>query len=124
MSQLSLAAARLLAGITAGITAAIAAAIVAAAAPPVQAADANAGKTRAAQCAACHGPDGIAVLPEAPNLAGQVEGYLVKSLKDYRSGARKHEQMGVMAKGLSDRDIENLAAYYHQLPAGGRGAAR
>lgn len=88
------------------------------------AADANAGKARAAQCAACHGPDGIAVLPEAPNLAGQVEGYLVKSLKEYRSGARKHEQMGVMAKGLSDRDIENLAAYYHQLPAGGRGAAR
>ncbi len=86
--------------------------------------EANAGKSRAAQCAACHGPDGIAVLPEAPNLAGQVEGYLVKSLKEYRSGARKHEQMGVMAKGLSDRDIENLAAYYHQLPAGGRGAAR
>ncbi len=94
------------------------------AALPVQAADANAGKARAAQCAACHGPDGIAVLPEAPNLAGQVEGYLVKTLKDYRSGARKHEQMGVMAKGLSDRDIENLAAYYHQLPAGGQGAAR
>ncbi len=75
-------------------------------------------------CAACHGADGIAVLPEAPNLAGQVEGYLVKTLKDYRSGARKHEQMSVMAKTLSDRDIENLAAYYHQLPAGGRGAAR
>ncbi len=91
--------------------------------PAVQAADVNAGKARAAQCAACHGPDGIAVLPEAPNIAGQVEGYLVKALKDYRSGARKQEQMSVMAKGLSDRDIENLAAYYHQLPAGGKGAA-
>ncbi len=93
-------------------------------APAANAADANAGKTRAAQCAACHGPDGIAVLPEAPNLAGQVEGYLVKSLKDFRSGARKQEQMSVMAKTLSDRDIENLAAWYHQLPAGGQGAAR
>ena len=92
--------------------------------PTATAADANAGKTRAAQCAACHGPDGIAVLPEAPNLAGQVEGYLVKSLKDFRSGARKQEQMSVMAKTLSDRDIENLAAWYHQLPAGGQGAAR
>lgn len=92
--------------------------------PPTQAADANAGKTKAAQCAACHGPNGIAVLPEAPNLAGQVEGYLIKSLKDYRSGARRHEQMSVMAKGLSDRDIENLAAHYHQLPAGGQGAER
>ncbi len=118
MSPLSCVAARLLAGLTPAIVA------VFATAPPAQAADANAGKTRAAQCAACHGPAGIAVLPEAPNLAGQVEGYLVKSLKDYRSGARKHEQMGVMAKGLSDRDIENLAAFYHQLPAGGQGAAR
>ncbi len=116
MSPPSRAVARLLAG--------MAAAGVVLATPLGQAADANAGKTRAAQCAACHGPDGIAVLPEAPNLAGQVEGYLVKSLKDYRSGVRKHEQMGVMAKGLSDRDIENLAAYYHQLPAGGHGAAR
>ncbi len=91
--------------------------------PAARAADVNAGKARAAQCAACHGPDGIAVLPEAPNIAGQVEGYLVKALKDYRSGARKQEQMSVMAKGLSDRDIENLAAYYHQLPAGGQGVA-
>ncbi len=122
MSQLSCTAARLLAGMAPAIVVAMVATVVAA--PPAQAADANAGKTRAAQCAACHGPDGIAVLPEAPNLAGQVEGYLVKSLKDYRIGARKHEQMGVMAKALSDRDIENLAAFYHQLPAGGQGAAR
>ncbi len=123
MRQLACAAARLPAGMAAAILAFIVTTVVATA-PPAQAADANAGKTKAAQCAACHGPDGIAVLPEAPNLAGQVEGYLVKTLKDYRSGARKHEQMGVMAKGLSDRDIENLAAYYHQLPAGGQGAAR
>ena len=106
------------------LLAAVAAGIALAGVPEVRAADAGAGKARAAQCAACHGPDGLAVLPEAPNLAGQVEGYLVKSLKDYRSGARKHEQMSVMAKGLADRDIENLAAYYHQLPAGGQGAAR
>lgn len=83
------------------------------------AADPAAGKAKAAQCAACHGANGIAVLPDAPNLAGQNEIYLVKSLKDYRSGARKHEQMSVMAKGLSDRDIENLAAHYNRMPAGG-----
>ncbi len=117
-------ASRLLAGLAVAVVAVILTTVVITIAPAAQAADANAGKTKAAQCAACHGPDGIAVLPEAPNLAGQVEGYLVKTLKDYRSGARKHEQMGVMARGLSDRDIDNLAAYYHQLPAGGQGAAR
>lgn len=84
------------------------------------AADAAAGKARSAQCAACHGANGIAVLPEAPNLAGQVEVYLVKALRDYRSGARKHEQMTLMAKPLSDKDIDNLAAYYSSLPAGGK----
>ena len=82
-------------------------------------ADAAAGKARAAQCATCHGANGIAVQPDAPNLAGQVETYLAKALKDYRSGARRHEQMSVMAKGLSDKEIESLAAYYNGLPAGG-----
>ena len=83
------------------------------------AADVAAGKARAAQCAACHGANGIAVQPETPNLAGQVEAYLAKALKDYRSGARKHEQMTLMAKPLSDREIANLAAYFNSLPAGG-----
>lgn len=83
------------------------------------AADPAAGKAKAAQCAACHGANGMAVLPDAPNLAGQTEIYLVKALKDYRSGARKHEQMSVMAKGLSDKDIDNLAAYYNRMPACG-----
>ncbi|MCM0044347.1 MAG: cytochrome c [Burkholderiaceae bacterium] len=86
------------------------------------AADPAAGKAKAAQCAACHGANGIAVLPDAPHLAGQNEIYLVKALKDYRSGARKHEQMSVMAKGLSDKDIDNLAAWYNRMPPGG-GAA-
>lgn len=89
--------------------------------PAALAADPAAGKAKAAQCAACHGANGIAVLPDAPNLAGQNEIYLVKALKDYRSGARKHEQMSVMAKGLSDKDIDNLAAYYNRMPHGGGG---
>lgn len=87
--------------------------------PAALAADPAAGKAKAAQCAACHGANGIAVMPDAPNLAGQNEMYLAKALRDYRSGARKHEQMAVMAKGLSDKDIENLAAYYNRMPAGG-----
>ncbi len=102
--------------------AAAAALLLMAAGTPVQAADPAAARSKAVQCAACHGADGVAVLPDAPNLAGQNALYLAKALKDYRSGARKHEQMNVMAKGLSDRDIENLAAYYHRMPPGGEGS--
>jgi cytochrome c553 len=77
--------------------------------------DIQAGRAKATQCAACHGLDGMSKLPEAPNLAGQTEEYLVKALNDFRSGARQNEMMTVMAKTLSDKDVANLAAYYHSL---------
>jgi cytochrome c553 len=77
--------------------------------------DIKAGRAKAAQCAACHGIDGMSKLPEAPNLAGQTEEYLVKALNDFRSGERKNEMMTMMAKTLSDTDVANLAAYYHSL---------
>ena len=80
------------------------------------AADAQAGRAKAVQCQACHGLDGKSKLPEAPNLAGQVEQYLAKALKDYKTGARKDEMMTMMAKPLSDADIANLAAFYSSLP--------
>src|SRR5690348_6883687 len=43
-----------------------------------------AGRQKALQCQACHGLDGQAKIPDAPNLAGQTEIYLAKSMKDYR----------------------------------------
>ncbi|MBF9234397.1 c-type cytochrome [Microvirga alba] len=76
------------------------------------AADAQTGRDKVIVCQACHGMDGLSKTPEAPNLAGQVEGYLVKTLNDYRSGARKNESMNIVAKDLSDEDIANAAAYY------------
>lgn len=82
---------------------------------PALAADAQAGRTKAMQCQACHGLDGKSKLPEAPHLAGQVEQYLVKALKDYKTGARKDEMMTMMARPLSDADIANLAAFYSGL---------
>ncbi|BAN26967.1 c-type cytochrome [Caballeronia insecticola] len=77
--------------------------------------DIKAGRAKATACAACHGIDGMSKLPEAPNLAGQTEEYLVKALNDFRSGERKNEMMSMMAKTLSDADVANLAAYYHSL---------
>ena len=72
----------------------------------------GAAPAKAAQCFACHGSDGIAKMPDAPNLAGQNESYLVKALHDFKSGHRENEMMSLMAKPLSDEDIQQLAAYF------------
>lgn len=80
-----------------------------------QAASPAAGRAKAQMCATCHGPLGLASAPDAPNLAGQSEIYLAAQLRAYRSGARRHEVMAVMAKGLSDEDIANLAAWYASI---------
>ncbi|MEO3864636.1 c-type cytochrome [Rheinheimera fenheensis] len=85
----------------------------------VAAADVNAGKAKAAVCAACHGANGISVIPDYPNLAGQKVRYLEASIKAYRDGERKNAIMSPMASGLSDTDIANIAAFYASLPAGG-----
>lgn len=90
--------------------------LAAAAAPlPAAAADAAAGKAKAMQCAVCHGPTGISSAPDAPNLAGQPAIYVAAQLKAYRSGERKHEVMAVMAKPLTDADIDNLAAWFASI---------
>ena len=80
-----------------------------------QAADVAAGKAKAATCAGCHGVNGISSVPMYPNLAGQKAQYIVKQLKDFKSGARKDPIMGGMAAPLTDADMENLAAYYESL---------
>ncbi len=63
-------------------------------------------------CVACHGSDGIGILPEYPNLAGQHADYIEQALKAYRAGQRKNPVMGGMATALTDADIAALARYY------------
>ncbi len=77
--------------------------------------DIAAGKARSVTCAACHGANGISPNDIWPNLAGQKKGYLVKQIKAFRDGDRKDPAMTPMAMGLSDQDIENLAAFYASL---------
>ena len=84
-------------------------------AAPVGAGDAAAGRQKAANCATCHGAVGLSTLPNAPNLAGQPEIYLVEQLRAYRSGKRVNEVMSVVARPLSDRDIEDLAAWFGSI---------
>jgi cytochrome c553 len=92
------------------------AAMLIAAQPAAADGDSKAGRRKALQCQTCHGLDGQSKLPEAPNLAGQNDVYLVKALRDYRDGARRNEMMSLVVRNLKDEDIADLAAYYAAIP--------
>lgn len=83
--------------------------------PAAMARDAQAGRAKSQVCMVCHGPVGISTAPDAPNLAGQPALYVAAQLKAYRSGDRRHEVMAVIAKMLSDQDIDNLAEWYASI---------
>ena len=74
--------------------------------------DPKAGRKQAAKCQVCHGYDGLGKNPEVPHIAGESDIYLIRQLRAFRSGKRTHPQMSIVAKGLSDQDISDLAAYY------------
>jgi cytochrome c553 len=86
-----------------------------AAAAPVQAADAASGRAKANGCVACHGALGLSTLPNAPHLAGQPAIYVAEQLRQYRSGKRQNEVMAVIAKPLTDREIDDLAAWFESI---------
>jgi cytochrome c553 len=77
--------------------------------------DVKAGRTKALMCQACHGLDGLSKTPDAPNIAAQIEPYIVAQLQAYKSGTRKNDAMSVIAPSLSDTDIEDLAAYFSAI---------
>lgn len=80
---------------------------------PALAGDAAAGRAKAQTlCQNCHGVDGVAVLPGAANLSGQQKEYLREQLRAFRAGNRQNPQMSVIAKMLTDVDIENLSEWY------------
>ena len=80
------------------------------------AADPAAGKKLAqGTCAVCHGLDGIAKNPDAPHLAAENVQYLLRQLKAFKTGERKHEQMSIIAEGMSDDDMANAAAWYSSI---------
>lgn len=84
---------------------------------PSHAADIDAGKSKAAACMGCHGSEGISSSAMWPNLAGQSVAYLQTQLKNFKSGQRDNPTMKGIVAGLSDDDIQNLAAYFAGLPA-------
>ncbi len=66
-------------------------------------------------CTMCHGDNGLSKMPGTPSLAGQPEIYLASQLKQFRDGQRHHEQMSVIAKPLSNDDIEKVSAWFAQF---------
>ena len=99
-------------GIVRSFVAVLAVCLFSAGALAQAAGDVKAGQQKAQMCQGCHAADGNSLIPMYPKLAGQNAPYLVKQLKDFKSGARKDPVMSPMAMPLSDADMENLAAYY------------
>ena len=79
---------------------------------PAVPADAEAGRAKAQVCAACHGADGNSDNPQWPSLAAQPAQFIATSLFMFREGNRKDALMSPMAKGLSNADMGDLAAYF------------
>jgi cytochrome c553 len=77
--------------------------------------DVEAGRKLVGKCAVCHGKDGVSKNPDAPNLSGQIERYLLKSLLAFKVGERSNEQMAVVVQTLEEEDMANLAAYYASI---------
>jgi cytochrome c553 len=101
----------------------IIAALAAALATTAQAAgDPAAGRQKNFQCMGCHGiPGWKTAFPEVyqvPKLGGQHAAYIVSALKQYKAGDRDHATMRSIAAGLSEQDMEDIAAYYAQSAGG------
>lgn len=76
-----------------------------------------------ANCARCHGEDGLGRQGTAPKLAGQSEPYLRASLAAYANGRRQSGFMEPVAAALTPEQRAELAAYFASLPPFGGDAA-
>ena len=74
--------------------------------------DITAGRTVMVKCQSCHGKDGLAIEYWAPNIAGQKQDYLVRSLMFYKVGERKSRMMSGVVESLSYEEMDNVSAYY------------
>lgn len=69
-----------------------------------------------ADCAPCHGDEGVAKDVEVPNLAGQRETYLYNQLVAFHRGKRPHKEMRLMSRHMSEKEMRAIAQYYSSLP--------
>jgi cytochrome c553 len=86
-------------------------------APPLSSAVAQTPDQKAQLCSACHGDNGVPQQKTTPVIWGQQLGYLYLELRDYKSGARKNDQMSAVAATLERDDMMALAEYFSQKPS-------
>ncbi|HZW59849.1 MAG TPA: cytochrome c [Woeseiaceae bacterium] len=94
--------------------AAVAVVVTASARPAAAAGNPEQGKRLVYTCLGCHGIEGYRnAYPSyrVPKLGGQKRAYLEAALKEYRAGKRPHPTMQAQGTGLSDQDIEDIAAF-------------
>lgn len=85
--------------------------------------DAERGKQLTTTCQACHGTDGNSPAGTFPKLAGQNSNYLLKQMRDIKSGVRPVPTMTGMLDNMTPQDLEDLAAYFSSQEIQG-GAAK
>lgn len=82
----------------------------------IAAGDAAAGKTKYAICVGCHGPTGAGnEALKYPKLSGRGAAFVAENLRAFKSGARDNATMKAMTAGLTEADMDNLAAYVATL---------
>ena len=71
-------------------------------------------------CVACHGVDAYGIGVSFPNINGQNPAYLKKAINDWKEETRSNDPLELMsrvAKRLTEKDIEAVAAYLASQPA-------
>ncbi|MGI9889777.1 c-type cytochrome [Vibrio chagasii] len=66
-------------------------------------------------CSQCHGDKIIPFVQSYPNIKGQKSSYILKQLRDFKSDARQDLYMQSVVKSLSDKDLQDVAAFYSTL---------
>jgi cytochrome c553 len=74
--------------------------------------DVEAGRTKAAPCLACHGPNGNSATPQFPVLAGQTARYIYLELRDFKEGRREAAAMQPFVQNLTREDMLDLGAFF------------
>jgi len=80
--------------------------------PVANGAEAESGRETAQTCIACHGPGGNSGNPVVPSLAGQPRQFIETQLVMFREGNRKDAQMSPIAANLSNKEVNELAAFF------------
>jgi len=100
----------------------LAAAVLAAAVslPAAAAGDAARGEALARErnCGTCHGAAGVSTLANIPSLAGHTDEFITLQLILLRERIRIAPPMNELSQGLTDGQVEDIAAWYMTLPPG------